>query len=251
MLEDDHVDLDRVAHRVKVAARVVVDVDGLNRHLKHADVHIAQLEQDIHLVLVALAVNARHRRERADRQAAKARLRIAHADAADQGVHRAGDLVAPEALLGDIARKRAGPEDQRIRVLVHRLDQAQDVLRGVLPVRVGGDDAAHVRPLEHAGVDARLERTALAHVHRMHGDLRAQRAAAFKDMCKSLLTAVIHQHHAKALLNQFAGQVDEALVRLVRRNQYDSLVVFHMISSENPCCFILLMISGNMNPICG
>ena len=34
-------------------------------------------------------------------------------------------------------------------------------------------------------------------------------------------------------------------------DQYDSLVVFHMISSENPCCFILLMISGNMNPICG
>ena len=119
-------------------------------------------------------------------------------------------------------------------MLVQRVDQAQDVARGVLAVRVGGHDAGHVRPLEHRGVDAGLERAALAHVHRMHGDLGAQRAARVKDVRISLLAAVVHQQHVKAVLHdQLARQVDQAFVRLVGGDEHHGALfccIRHMYS---------------------
>ena len=90
-----------------MATRVVIDVDGLDGHLKDGQPHVAQLEQHVHFIFVALAVDAHHRLQRAAGQRAQARLRIADMHAAGQRVDKAGDAVSPAALEGHLASELA------------------------------------------------------------------------------------------------------------------------------------------------
>ena len=131
-------------------------------------------------------------------------------------------------------------------MLTQRVDEPHDVARGMLSIRVRGDDALQLRPRQQRRVDARLERAALAQIDCVHGHARAQLTALPKNRRVGLLPAVVHQHDLQPLSTQLARERDEPLVRLVGGYEYDDAcgsLFIHPVSpgGTTPACRILLI----------
>jgi len=171
---EDEVNPHGVADGVEVRALVAFDIDGLDEQFEGAAAGAAQVGENGHLVLVALAFQDEELGQQSVWEGAQAGLRVGQARARDEGEDGAGERVAEAAAQGDVGDEAAGAEDSAVVGCEQRLRYAEDVRRGVLTVGVGGDEAGHVGKGVEAVVDARFEGTAFAEVDGVAEDVDAR-----------------------------------------------------------------------------
>ena len=118
-------------------------------------------DEHIQLELVAAARKLQEPRREPRGEGAEAGLRVAQRVSQDEAEDVAGHMVSKAAAQRNLPIEGAGAEDERVATGMALLGDAQDVLRQVLAVGIGGDDD-RIGVLAQAGVDARLEGGALA-----------------------------------------------------------------------------------------
>ena len=163
--QQDEVDLHRIDDGVEMRGLVALLVDGPDGPLDDRDRELMRRDQHLELEFVAGGFDPEQARQKRYRDAAQAGLGIGD-PAAEQRVHHpAGHDVAEAAAQRDVVAEGTGAEHEPFRVRRKCGGDTFDVLRVVLPVGVGGDDARHVRHGAEHVVERGLERRALAEIH--------------------------------------------------------------------------------------
>lgn len=101
----------RITQRLEVRRFVRGNVDRLNRNLQRWLRKRGRLRKHFHFVLVAVAGNRQHLREKIARNAAQPRLRIGHGRAREQPENLPRPPVAKPAPQRHITRKSANPQN--------------------------------------------------------------------------------------------------------------------------------------------
>ena len=120
-------------------------------------------------------------------------------------------------------------------MLCRGLRDAQDVLHGMLAVRIRRHHAQRVRTGEEDLVEARFERPLLAHVDGVDRHSGAHPAALLKQRSVLFPAAVVHQHDSQLFIQQTAGQIHHPGIRLIGRDQDDDpakVLFFHATVSS-------------------
>ena len=204
-------------------AGVAVFVDRLDGNLAQRNFSARAGEQDVHLILVAVALDAEQEWDEAHCEGPQARLRVADLRARRETVDETGQAVSEAAARRDVfSVEAAAAKDQRAGVfgcLVRRADGVRDA---VLPVRVERhhDRIGAAVPRDVAQTGA--ERAALAAVFLVcehDGEAFGRR----KKAPVLLAAAVVDEYDLKMRVAELHDKVHKSVLRLVGRDQRNTL----------------------------
>ena len=189
--EEDGIDADGIEDGVEVGGTILVEIDGLDGDLDGAFA-TAEVGEDAHLVLVALALEVHEGREDGGRQGAEAGLGVGKAGSGEEAEELAGQEVAEAAGGGDVGAELAGAEHRPAVGFVEGFGYANDVLNAVLAVGVGGDDSGEAGVFAEDVVDAGLEGPAFAEVDSVAEDVDpGLRTKVIKDWRTGQIASVV------------------------------------------------------------
>jgi len=206
-----------------VGAGVAVFVDRLDFDFAHRDLAARAGEQDVHLIFVAVAVDAEQKRDETHAEGPQAGLGVADLHAGRETVDEAGEPVAEAAAARDVfAVEAAAAEHQCAGVRRGFVGGADRVRDGVLAVRVERDDDGAGRAVAGDIGKTGAERAALAAVL-LVGQNNGEALGRRENAAVLLAAAVVHKDDAEVCVTELHNEIDESVIRLIGRDQRGAL----------------------------
>ena len=110
-------------------------------------------------------------------------------------------------------------------MFARRLQNAKDIVYGVLSVRVRRYDAARAVPLVEDGIDAGFQRAAFPKVDGVTQHDTTQCHDLVKERAIRLAASVIHNPGFTSRVSKFPAQRNQTPRGLIRGNQYDHFFI--------------------------